>query len=164
MDAKKRKNILKSEEGLATVESLPLLVIFLVLITYGLGLFGIIHTSILSSIGARAYAFETFRNRANLELFRSNQTTPSSYRDFGVRYHGTTTNQTANNPDWQPIERPIVFGRAPAWAPTGITSSVQDHNVKIYQLQPGRNRQVAVSPAWVMVGYGICLDAHCGDN
>ncbi|MCB0422139.1 MAG: hypothetical protein KDD61_14165 [Bdellovibrionales bacterium] len=162
--AANRRKTLRNEKGLATVESLPLIVIFLVLITYGLGLFGVIHTSILGSIGARAYAFDTFKNRTNLELFRQEQGTPSSYRTFGMRYHGTTTYQNSTSPDFIAIERPIVFGRAPAWAPPGSSASVQDHNERIFQLQPGRNRQVGVSPAWIMIGYGICLDAACGEN
>lgn len=58
-----------NQKGLATIEALPLVVVFVVLITYGLGLFGFVHTAILHSIGARTYAFETFRNRTNVSFF-----------------------------------------------------------------------------------------------
>ena len=67
---KNGKDILASEKGLATVETVPMLIIFLVFVAYGIGAFGIVHTGILNSIAARTYAFETFRHRANLRYFR----------------------------------------------------------------------------------------------
>ncbi|MDC0980323.1 hypothetical protein OAQ84_01165 [Bdellovibrionales bacterium] len=164
MAAKIRLRTIKESKGLATIEALPLLVIFLVLITYGLGLFGVIHTSILASISARAYAFETFKHRTNLDLFRDTHPSPASNRSFGIRLHAVTAFQPGESPDWLPVKRAIVFGRAPAWAPTGPSTSITDHNERIYQLNSGRNREVSTSPAWVMVRYGICLNAACGDD
>ncbi len=55
---------------MATIEMLPMMFIFIFLFSYTLGAFGIIHTGIKNSISARAYAFETFRNRSNLVYFR----------------------------------------------------------------------------------------------
>jgi len=64
------RSVLYDERGMAVFEIIPILVIFVVLINFSLGFFGIVHSGILSSIAARNYAFETFRNRANLNYFR----------------------------------------------------------------------------------------------
>ena len=42
------------------------MVIFVMLMSFGMGLFGVVHTAILHSIAARTYSFETFRQRTNL--------------------------------------------------------------------------------------------------
>lgn len=78
------------QNGMATLESLPLLVIFTFLMSYGMGLFGAIHTGILQSIAARTYAFETFRNRSHLLIYRENISGlyyPLHTGNFGMRYH-----------------------------------------------------------------------------
>lgn len=152
---KKRLN----NKGLATIEALPILVIFLVLIGYGLGNFGIIHTGILHSIAARTYAFETFRNRTDLTYFRDTGNTPEYY-SYGFRFHGIQP-ESDDSLDFHGTPRPIAIGRDLATD----QANVQDHNNNIYQIEQ-RNREggVSVSPAWVMVGYGICLNAGCGDN
>lgn len=143
------------------IETVPLLIIFVVLVSSGLGLFGMIHTAILHSIGARTYAFETFRQRANLYYFRENDsglTQPISYARKEWRFHGIQ----AENDDRRTFvatSRPISFGRPSESA----DANVQVHNQAIFNL-PGRNDRVAVSPGWIMVGYGICLNASCGGN
>lgn len=152
--------ILKNEKGLAMLEAVPLLVIFVVLMSFGLGFFGLVHTAVLHSIGARTYAFETFRQRTNLYYFRENisgLTRPINFSKKGWRYH-------AVNHESDPAERfvattrPLAFGRSTA----SSDSNVDTHNQQIFQILP-RNERVAVSPAWVMVGYGICLNAGCGN-
>lgn len=157
----KRRPLGKSERGMATLEALPLLVIFTVLMSYGLGMFGIIHTAILHSIAARAYAFETFRNRTDLSLFRENISgisDPQHTRAFKIRYHGILTENSDGYSQFVASERPLAVGRQVASA--GRT--LQNHNSTIFNLAP-RNEVVEVSPAWIMVGYGICLDMNCGD-
>lgn len=157
----KMKKHLSNEKGMATIEALPLLVIFLVFISYGMGLFGVIHTGILYSIAARTYAFETFRNRTNLTYFRENPSTaskPAHYKNMGMRFHVIQSDK-ATQEEIQATARPISIGRASA----STSSSDSDHNTKIFALQT-RNQSVGVSPAWVMVGYGLCLNANCGDG
>lgn len=152
---------MNSEKGMATIEALPLLVIFLVFISYGMGLFGVIHTGILYSISARTYTFETFRNRTNLTYFRENpgpSSKPAHYKNMGMRFHVIQSDK-ATQEEIQATSRPISIGRASA----STNSSDSDHNTKIFSLQT-RNQAVGVSPAWVMVGYGLCLNANCGDG
>ncbi len=145
------------------IESLPLLFIFVVLLAYGMGFFGIVHTGILNSIGARNYAFETFSNRAILTLFRDDPGTDERnilyYDKAGSRYHGIRADNSPNDSTSFATTRPLALGIKP---PTS-SASVQEHNIDIYAL-PGRNRNgVAASPAWIMIGYGICIDSKCGD-
>lgn len=151
--------ILKSEKGMATLEALPLLVIFIMLVSYGLGMFGIIHTGILHSIASRTYAFETFRNRTNLTYFRDNKINPGAqghYNKYGVRFHAVKA-EDAEGERFTPSKRTIAIGKAVERLP----GSAEIHNNSINELQV-RNQKVEVNPAWIMVGYGICINATCG--
>ncbi len=152
------------------METIPLLVIFVILLAYSFGSFGIIHTGILNSIAARTYAFETFRGRSNVTYFRDNIRPGEGYEALhflrkGNRVHGIKQeNPTSNAEDFRATERPlrIGLGNIPGDV-SRTTASV--HNERIYtdvgeQLQT----QVGVSPAWVMTQYGICLNATCGGN
>lgn len=160
----------KNERGMAMVETLPILIIFIVLFSYGLGLFGFVHTAIMNSIAARNYAFETFGQRSDLGLHRDKKDeNAGSYLEnisIGNRFHAISVDQegldsSLDRADIYATPRNIAFGRR---APTSAASE-QDHNTKIYEI-PYRNRKggVEASPAWVMVGYGICMDLQCGDR
>lgn len=145
------------------IESIPLIAIFILLMMYALGMFGIIHSGILFSIGARAYAFETFRNRANTDLFRYfSPTSPILHHteEIGWRFHYIT--EPGGLTQTQAVARPIVFGLTRE--PQGNTYEV--HNTQTFQrIEPGvRNRTVGVHPAWLMIGYGLCMDAQCGQD
>lgn len=154
----------KSQKGLATIEALPILVLFLTLLGYGLGLFGVVHTSILNSIAARAYAFETFRNRVNLDYFRDRASGDEIlYSNIGNRVHAINDESQATNtgaPNVTASTRTLAIGRKVAPS----VASQSDHNEKVFNIEY-RNRQggVEVSPVWVMVSYGICLNSKCGD-
>lgn len=155
---------LNSESGNAMIETLPIMVIFVWLLGFGLGFFGFVHTAIMNSMAARTYAFETFRNRADVTYFREETTNGqvTHYQSFGNRFHAVNNETNALNKDTQlATVRPISFGVKEATS----KSSVLDHNAKIYEIA-GRNRKgnVEASPAWVMVGYGICLNVQCGDQ
>ncbi len=157
----KEKKILNSENGMATLESIPLLIIFVMLVGYGVGAFGVIHTGILHSIAARAYAFETFRHRVDLTYFRDTPTGGRGEFYTGqTRIHGIQSD-TASDGDQYIVatERSILKGlpdlneenRSPAF-----------HNVLG---KDGLNRRLGqgVNPVWIRVQYGICLNAQCGD-
>lgn len=157
----KRAQILKNEKGLAMLETIPLLVIFVVLISFGLGFYGVIHTAVLHSIGARTYAYETFRQRTNLYFFRedgSGLSRPINFKTKQWRYHAVQ-HESDDRDRFVATTRPIAFGRQLANADT----NEQTHNQQVFSLLP-RNERVSVNPAWVMVGYGICLNALCGGN
>ena len=156
---KTRKNTpLKNNRGLATIEATVLIVLFVSLVYYAFGFFGIIHTAILHNIHARTYAFETFRNRTNLMYFRSNRTGGFHYYNEGTRLHGINTE--GGGGEQIATERPISLGL------TLDESNRTDntHNQQIFNRVPssGRNTSVEVNPVWVMVLYGICLNSTCG--
>ncbi len=143
------------------LESVPLIVIFMVLTSFGMGFFGLIHTAVLHSIGARTYSFETFRQRSNLNYFRedgSGLTRPINYSSKQWRYHAVN-HESDPRQRFVATARPIAIGRTTPPA----DASQEAHNTQIFQLQP-RNERIEVNPAWVMVGYGICLNANCGGN
>lgn len=156
---------------MATLEVLPLILIFVFLMAYTLGAFGIIHTGIMNSISARAYAFETFRNRSNLWYFRDLKGSEKRhYRDHGNRFHGIMAEHNKAN-EFRATERAIRMGMS---APPGPSrNDPKIHNEKLFgdDLQESltasgskRNTQVEVGPAWVMVQYGICINVKCGDQ
>lgn len=152
----------KNENGIALLETIPLLVIFVMLISFGLGLFGAVHTAILHSIASRTYAFEAFRQRTNLGYFRENGSGLSvigarNYSRQGWRYQAVE-NEKDNRDFLVPSTRSIALGRQIA----SIDSSAETNNTSIFALET-RNTRVEVNPIWVMVGYGMCLNMSCGN-
>ncbi|MBT4760477.1 MAG: hypothetical protein HOO06_02160 [Bdellovibrionaceae bacterium] len=164
--------LLKEKKGMATIEVLPLLILFIILFSYGLGLFGFIHTGILHSIAARNYAFEVIRNRSDISYFDGGTSRSSSvakthfstigYRYFAIKKIGVTEDE------FYAQTRNIAFG--PAFHRRAIEShqesgeiatTVLDHVNKVNAIGQ-RNRSIGVSPGWVMVAYGICVNSTCG--
>jgi hypothetical protein len=164
---KKAIRKLKSEKGMATIETIPLILLFIFLVTYMIGFFGVIHTGILSSISARAYAFEIFRNRTNLTYFSGDDPGRGTqvYTNQGNRIHGIQGENTTASAGMHAQSRPIRIGSTPA-EPIGNTSDI--HNTQVYNqtlIGPEkRNTSVEVNPVWVMVQYGICMNANCGGS
>lgn len=145
------------------LETIPLLVIFVVLISFCMGFFGVIHTATLHSIAARTGAFESFRQRTNLYYYRedgsgTNLATSITFYKKGFRYHAVQ-HETDARKKFVATVRPIALGRNVATAQESETV----HNTGIRDLLP-RNDRVSVNPVWIMVGYGICLNATCGNN
>jgi hypothetical protein len=144
------------------LETVPLLVIFVVMTSFGMGFFGVIHTAVLHSIGARTYSFETFRQRTNLSYFREDGSglqagRSINYSKKGYRYHAIQNENDPRN-SFVATTRPISLGRAIAQTDTPADT----HNLEIFGILP-RNQRTSVNPVWVMVGYGICLNAKCGN-
>lgn len=160
---RKTRKPLRNEKGMALIETLPILVIFLLLVSFSLGFFGIVHTGILNSIAARTYAFETFQHRADTKLFRDYNAGGNAdhYTNFGNRVHAISSEKNIGERLGEMqygSTRPLAVGRNMP----KLDVKDADHNIEIYNIV-GRNRKVGVNPAWVMVGYGLCIDANCGD-
>jgi len=168
MKTKKGTSILNNDDGMALIESLPLLIIFVVLMSYGLGMWGATHRGILSSISARTYAFQTFRNRTNLSYHKD---TPADknpqFRGIGFRFHGIQSyNASSEDAGFFATKLPLAFGQGAIkqhLAEREPSSRPQLHNESIHNL-PQRNREVGVNPIWIMVGYGMCISADCGGS
>ena len=58
------------QRGIAMVEILPLLVMFITFFGLFLGLWGAVHSGTLQSVSARHYAFEVINNRTHPEYHR----------------------------------------------------------------------------------------------
>lgn len=158
---------LKNERGMATIETIPLVFVFLFLLCYELGMFGVIHTGIMNSISSRTYAFETFRNRTNLTFLRDSGPSMNTYREMGNRTHAVRSERTRSDESMGvATERPIRVG-IPMEPNTATRNDVQTHNDKVHSQQlvgyQKRNTTVEVNPVWTQVQYGICLNATCGE-
>ena len=155
---------------MATIETIPLIMVFVFLLCYEFGVFGIIHTGIMQSISARAYAFETFKNRSNLAYFRDDMGSVSVnyYKSVGDRTHGIASEARGDNDtdtDGIAAERPLRVG-LPFTPDEASRKDLARHNEKLFdQALVGpqkRNTAVEVNPVWIQVQYGMCLDAKCG--
>ncbi len=152
---------------MATLELLPLLFIFIFMFAYTFGAFGIVHSAIKNSIGARQYAFETFRNRANLIYFRDLAgRDPVQYSAFGNRLHGVMGEGTATGQLLRATERSITMGITTQPGPSRNDDTIHIEKIPSdNSLAAGnRNTSLEASPAWIMVAYGICLNVKCGDQ
>ena len=151
---------LQSESGMATIETISLLVIFIMMMSYTFGAFGIIHTGILNSIAARTYAFETMRNRSNVIYFRD---VPSDffrhYQNIGSRIHAIRSEADTSSVQFPATERAMQMGLGG----TADVSRVKEvHMQKVPAIVDGkRNSLVEVNPAWIITQYGICVNAKC---
>jgi hypothetical protein len=161
---KSSRKILNSEKGMAVLEIIPILVMFVLLISFTLGFFGVIHTGILQSISTRNYAFETFAHRQNLVYLRSNADDEayknSFYQKSQVRYH-YTVNENLHDGEQRPFpsERAIRFYAS--IEQEGRSDSI--HSGEINKAEFGqRYTGQGVNPVWIKVAYGICLTAACG--
>lgn len=153
---------LKNKKGFAVIEAVMVLFIFLILMWYSIGFFGVIHTGILHSIAARNYTFETFRHRSNLWFFRSNTTSIMRYHAFDNRVHGTNSEIVigGSNKLQYATERRVAMFKGDI-EPTG--RSPTEHAQAMGQVKDGeRNTSVSLDPVWIKVQYGICLTAGCG--
>ncbi len=162
MGAKVKKNVLKNKRGVASIEAVAMLVIFVLFMSYGVGMFGVIHTGILNSIAARTYAWETFNHRTNVVLFRDNRDysgggMPITYypQNWGFRVHSIAS-EYADKEEWIATERTIAMGRELD------TQSTRNSGTHGRLKQTTKRERIGVNPVWIKTIYGICLDATCG--
>ncbi len=148
---------LKNKKGMATIESVVLLIVFVMIASYGIGFFGVIHTAIKNSIAARGLAFETFRNRANVSYWRDNLPDVRQYKTKGYRNHGivseTSQGAVGSNSPYYATARQIAYVRNPDF---------QRSNISTQGLPSGLETQEANS-VFIKTKYGICLNTACGE-
>lgn len=164
-----RSSRLGSQSGMAIFEVIPVLVIFVIFVTYTYGFFGAIHSGILTSIAARNYTFETFRHRSNLKYFRGNKYKDTStyiarYTTFDVRFHGVTAETTKELVFAAPVRNISFIGSKNKFV--NNSASAEDyHNEDIVRtISPGKrfNQSDGVNPIWLKIQYGICMTSQCG--
>lgn len=159
--------MLTNRRGNAIVEIVPILAIFILIINFSLGFFGLIHSGILNSIGARNYAFETFRNRANLTYLRdvSDSDFTFTYTKSQQRFH-VIKNETApiGGERFYATRRPIKFSDIQEVANEKGTIADREKDKSIIEGQRVSDVGIeeGVNPVWVRSAYGMCLVAECG--
>lgn len=159
---KSRSSILSNNKGMAIFETIPIMVVIVLLINFSLGFFGAIHTGILNSIASRNYAFHTFRNRSNLVYFKYNN--EYHFADLRLRLHGTISEKAkASLSAWTATSRKIDFIKFENPAAEIIGNDKSQHS-RVKDLPSGRISEgvhQGVNPIWIKTRYGICLDAIC---
>ncbi len=159
-----KTNPLNNEKGIAMIEIIPIIAVFVLLLNFSIGFFGVIHSGILASIGARNYTFETFQFRSNLNYFRDNSTAVYfTYYSIGYRFHA---NISENNTDgfYFSSLRPIKF--TDVKGVNDPAGNAEEHR-KLAAIQEGKlasdvGVSEGVSPVWIKTLYGICMTASCG--
>ena len=167
-----KKSVLNSR-GNAMIEIVPILAIFILLVNFALGFFGLIHSGILNSIGARNYAFETLRNRANVAYLRDTTDSDSSftYKQSGLRFHVVKSELdfSKDSEQFWATRRAIKFSDINS--PDNDSNNVSAYhnqnvmlptNIKSGERAFGGQNGEGVNPGWVRTSYGICLEAKCG--
>ena len=174
-------NPIYGKRGMAMLEALPLIWVMFVLMGATLGSWGIVHTAVLNSIAARNYTFFSFNNRSDL----------SYLRDFGEEDYSSLANRMDKvffREDYSgggvtgPGKRFVFISSEKHPSGSNKTTATlrrvdfrkityddrsdflgDPEHTNIESLIDTKNENKKVGPAWVMVGYGICLSAQCGD-
>lgn len=161
--------VMRNRKGMAILEVLPLFIVFMIFLSFTIGYWSAIHTGIMNSIGARSFAFSTFRHRANTDFFSDN---PGRgvyhYGSKGFRIHYVISEeQSMSDERTGAVKRSIEFGQRPG-AQDNFPSNVEDlHNKSVHALgtnsrEGNRNRKIKVNPIWVQIAYGLCVTPQCG--
>lgn len=156
----------KNQKGAAIIELIPVLVVIAIIVNFMLGFWGVIHSGILNSIGARNYAFETFRNRSHLNRLRDAPDSDATveYEPLGFRFHGIIQEGAPNVTEWYVTQRPIRFSESNF--SLDVTDDLNDHR-RVFDIQEGQstknvyNDGQGITRVWLRTIYGICLNATC---
>lgn len=143
--------LFKMSRGIAMIEMLPLLVVFITLFGLCFGFWASIHSATLSSIAARHYAFEVLNNRTHFDYHRSDKGYSPQVKEYYTKMAYR------------------VFAVVKHQASAGSTLKVQEKNIQLFdghaQTKPAQfiQKPNRASPIWIKSAYGICIDYHCGE-
>ena len=180
-----KRKFKKTEEGMAIIESIPVLFMMVLVFNFSLGFFGAIHSGILNSIGSYNYAIETFRFRSNLMYFRPGGST-QNYKISHNRVHGTLKDGSQADADedkdkWAATVRSITFNYSAADPKRSLAGSLgrlggesernfggagQLNNIWTANSEyaPTQSSAIQTPRIWIKTVYGICVTADCGDT
>ena len=158
---------LNNDKGIAILETVPMLVIFTMMLSYGVGMWGVVHTAVHNSMGARAYAFSTFNQRTDLTVLRDNLSQPAQnqFMTTGFRLHSIYSDED----DFNSNANHVATRRSITITDTPVSLQTQSpqpppasfHNENVHEI--GTESRDRSNPVWVQTSYGICLRAVCGD-
>lgn len=159
---------LRSQKGMATIEASLLMMVFTIMICYVLGTFGIVHTSILNSIAARAHAYQSLANRSDVTYFaEDDERSKFSYRLWGFRAHGIIAenqNRRSNQRgEWDVSGRRMAMG-LPMSDDQNATNA--DFHLKTLRkdVSAAQMKDMVANPVWIKTVYGICINSQCGGS
>lgn len=182
----RKRRFKDSEKGMATVESIPMLFLLVVILSFSLGFFGSIHSGILNSIGSYNYTLETFRFRSDLMYMRPGADPKKyNYKLSNNRVHGTLaegeeSGQQASE-DWVATQRSISYAFSPEREEEEVRERTRtlasETNRKygdrgasnniwtvISTYVPKSNSDIRTPRIWIKTVYGICINADCGED
>ncbi len=162
--------MLRNSRGNAMIEIVPILALFILIVNFALGFFGLIHSGILNSIAARNYAFETFRNRADLRYIRDNNVGANAsftYAKSEQRFHVTKSEASPDPNKFYATRRPIQFSKINSFGDGSADETGLSERPKIKQIRENdRASAVGIDEGtnnpWIRSSYGMCLTAKCG--
>lgn len=178
MKTKTQRKFKKSEEGMALIESIPVLFMMVLVFNFSLGFFFAVHSGILNSIGSYNYTLETFRFKSNLMYFRPGGGT-TNYSKSLNRVHGITqdgsTSQSGKEDKgkWPATIRPITFNYDAADSKANLggpqesdhTFSRNPASTNIWKVDskyvPTGSDSIQTPRIWIKTVYGICINAEC---
>jgi len=176
------KIILKNKKGYTVLEVIPFIIIMFVILGVTLGSWCLVHTAIMHSIASRHGSFVYFNNRADISYLRDfgTELSPDSlvyYGRMGWRFSYIQEEKSFEGSNKMVATKRFVDFTSPndtflsgVDGPFGsrgydndgqFIHSAVGHNNIWGSIVSNRNRK-KVAPAWIMVGYGICLNARCG--
>lgn len=178
------------EQGMAVLETIPVLFMLALVFNFSLGFFGGVHSGILNSIASYNYAIETFRFKSNLMYFRPGGG-KTHYAKSLNRVHGTTQDgsaaQSSGKEDknkWPATQRGITFNYSRDNATRNLSSlqygkqkqslsdNIGDHeyagrtnSTNIWKLtsqtDPQDGDTIQTPRIWIKTVYGMCLNSVC---
>ena len=156
----------QNEKGLATIELTGFLILFVSMLGFLLGFWGVFHSGVLNSIGARAYAYETFRNRTHLQYFRIDN--PEHYGKVGSRFHRVVYNPSRSSSgfteDFYAPERKLSLNPYFYEKEEPQINLFREEDIYKDIKSKRRYSTQGLNPVWIKVTYGICLHHRCGDR
>jgi len=181
---KNMKNTLKNKKGIVMLEAIPIIWIMFVFLGVTLGSWGIVHTAILHSIAARNHTYFMFNQRSDLSYLRdftdieydkggkfSFKVVNRYYRkegEDGVGMRYLFIQSRGGSGETRATLRRVDFRQPPDSIKEASDSekfiSDSQHTEIKSTVGADRNDEAKVDPAWIMVGYGICLESSCGEN
>ena len=141
--------LLQNQRGVAMVEMLFLLAIFVTLFGMAFGFWTAIHRGTLQSIGARHYAFEVINNRTHFIYHRDTKKPVGNdkayYRKNGSRFFAIVEKQSILSPKLKPVKRDLSLFNKDSMSIDPVDWRDGDR----------------ANPIRLKVGYGICIDCEC---
>ena len=150
----------KKQKGMASMEAMASIILYLVFLSFSLGFFGVVHSGIVNSLAARNYAFDTFSNRTYLKYHRD---APGeqlhSHKENGFRLHSILTERNPpNNEDFIATKRSIAFAKM--HYRKGRNNN-QHMKMVEEEAEGNNNKKYSFNPVWIKTAYGICLNTRC---